>query len=143
VTKRVVPNIERLGDSLEIALVEWKRSRGTTVPPLLAITQLEQAINDIKRSVVQAALLQADLWTNPASTVMAPTLDKHKSLLQKLTSARQPGQSAPWVFTTNYDLAVEWAAEAIDLQVLNGFLGLHHRRFSPQSFDLGLNRPGF
>ena len=41
------------------------------------------------------------------------------------------------MFTTNYDLAVEWAAESIDLQVVNGFLGTHSRRFSPQSFDLG------
>src|SRR5690606_34698468 len=57
--------------------------------------------------------------------------------LQKLVSARQPGQAAPWVFTTNYDLAIEWAAESIDLQVVNGFLGIHGRRFSPQSFDLG------
>jgi hypothetical protein len=41
------------------------------------------------------------------------------------------------VFTTNYDLAIEWAAESIDMQVIDGFLGLHSRRFSPQSFDLG------
>ncbi|KGV51212.1 SIR2-like domain protein [Burkholderia pseudomallei MSHR4003] len=41
------------------------------------------------------------------------------------------------MFTTNYDLAVEWSAESIDLQVVNGFLGVHGRRFSPHSFDLG------
>lgn len=136
VANRTVPNIERLGDNLEIALAEWKRQNAPGTAP--SIAQLEEAINDIKRSVVRAALLHADLWTNPASAVIAPALNNHKGLLQKLTSARQPGQCAPWVFTTNYDLAIEWSAEAIDLQVLNGFLGLHHRRFSPQSFDLGL-----
>lgn len=136
--KRVPPNIERLGDTLEIALSEWKRQEDPAVPPTPAITLLEKAVNDIKRCVVRASLLSTDGWTRPASTAQTTALDHHKSLLQKLTSARQPGQSAPWVFTTNYDLAVEWAAEAIDLQVLNGFMGLHQRRFSAHSFDLGL-----
>lgn len=130
---RVLPNIERLGDSLEIALVEWKRLNNSQAAPAL-----EMAINDVKRCVVKASALDQKWWQQPSSTRDAPALGTHKTLLQKLTSARQPGQTAPWIFTTNYDLAVEWAAEAIDLQVLNGFLGLHHRRFSPQSFDLGL-----
>lgn len=68
---------------------------------------------------------------------LADELAPHRAILQKLTSARQPGQAAPWVFTTNYDLAIEWAAESVDLQVIDGFLGVHCRRFSPHSFDLG------
>lgn len=40
-----------------------------------------------------------------------PELATHRRLLQKLTAARQPGQPSPWIFTTNYDLAIEWAAE--------------------------------
>lgn len=68
---------------------------------------------------------------------LADELAPHRAILQKLTSARQPGQAAPWVFTTNYDLAIEWAAESVDLQVIDGFLGVHSRRFSPHSFDLG------
>jgi hypothetical protein len=35
-------------------------------------------------------------------------------------------------------LAVEWAAEAVGLEVMNGFRGLHNRVFSPHAFDLGL-----
>lgn len=131
---RQFPNIERLGDSLQIALIEGKRHDLWPADT----RQLEKAINDIKRSVVRASLLQVEWWQNSEATRVAERLSQHRELLQKLTSARQPGQSAPWIFTTNYDLAIEWAAESIDLQVLNGFLGLHHRRFSPQSFDLGL-----
>jgi hypothetical protein len=132
--QRTTPNIERLGDTLEIASLEWRRM-GTAAAQL---TTLLAAIKDIKRAVVRAAMLQMDWWTNPESVRIAPQLASHKSLLQKVSSARQPGQPSPWFFTTNYDLAVEWSAEAIELQVLNGFQGIHHRRFSPQSFDVGL-----
>lgn len=41
------------------------------------------------------------------------------------------------MFTTNYDLAIEWAAETIGIHVHTGFVGIHKRVFSPQSFDLG------
>ena len=57
--------------------------------------------------------------------------------MQKLTASRQPGQPSPWLFTSNYDLAIEWAAETLGLKVTNGFDGLHRRVFSPQNFHLG------
>lgn len=129
---RDVPNVEELGDSLEIAYVEWRR-QGVADADRLAVVRAE-----LSRAVVKAALLQAAWWASPGGAEAdAPQLENHRSVLQKLVAARQPGQAAPWVFTTNYDLAIEWASEAIDLQVVNGFLGIHGRRFSPQSFDLG------
>ncbi len=134
--RRSTPNIERLGDSLEIAHIEWSRQGNPA--NAIAVAQLGTAIADIKRSVTRAAMLQNSLWQDADSVRIAAQLNGHKSLLQKISSARQPGQSSPWFFTTNYDLAIEWSAEAIELQVLNGFQGLHHRRFSPQSFDIGL-----
>jgi hypothetical protein len=130
--ERVVPNVEMLNDSLEIALVEWRRQANPDVP------QLEQARAHLTRAVVRAALLQPAWWKSPGGAEAdAEQLQHHRTILQKLIAARQPGQAAPWVFTTNYDLAVEWAAESIDMQVVDGFLGVHGRRFSPQSFDLG------
>lgn len=131
---RTSPNIELLGDALEIASIEWHRAAYTQENR----TAIKKAIADLKRAVVKAAILHEGWWQSPKSTMLDPALSSHKSLLQKLTSARQPGQTSPWLFTTNYDLAIEWAAEAIELQVINGFLGTHDRKFSPQSFDLGL-----
>ncbi|HEU4459740.1 MAG TPA: SIR2 family anti-phage-associated protein [Methylibium sp.] len=129
---RDVPNVEELGDSLEIAYVEWRR-QGVADADRLAVVRAQ-----LSRAVVKAALLQAAWWALPSGAESdAPQLENHRSVLQKLVAARQPGQAAPWVFTTNYDLAIEWASESIDLQVVNGFLGVHGRRFSPQSFDLG------
>ena len=129
---RVFPNVETLVDQLEVALREWLR----TTDAKLARGQAVRS--QLFRSVVKAAVLKEAWWTSPRGAEDDFTdLEDQRSILQKFTSARQPGQAAPWVFTTNYDLAIEWAAESIDLQVINGFLGLHGRRFSPQSFDLG------
>ncbi|WP_459615942.1 SIR2 family anti-phage-associated protein [Bordetella sp. 2513F-2] len=129
---REVPNVEQLADALEIAHVEWTRQGNDALP------KLELARAQLNRSVVRAARLQPAWWKAPGGAeVDADQLEHHRTILQKLVATRQPGQAAPWVFTTNYDLAFEWAAESIDLQVVNGFLGIHGRRFSPQSFDLG------
>lgn len=129
---RDFPNVEELGDALEIAYVEWRRQGHAETDQLAAVRA------HLARAVVRAALLHSAWWKTPGGAEAdAAQLENHRSILQKLVAARQPGQAAPWVFTTNYDLAIEWASESIDLQVVNGFLGVHGRRFSPQSFDLG------
>lgn len=127
----VTPNIEALADKLEIAIIEWERQGNALATPG------KNARSALLKAVLRAAKLKDELWSSPATDIAEDGLDAHRSLLQKLTSARQPGQAPPWIFTTNYDLAIEWAAESVDIQVINGFLGLHNRRFSPQSFDLG------
>ena len=145
----VTPNFERLIDSLEIALFDWSRQMVMFGENLIDYApgehELADNLSDLKkvkaalfRTVVSAALLQHDWWRSPSGVESDDDgLASQRTILQKLVSARQPGQSSPWVFTTNYDLAIEWAAESIDLQISNGFLGTHTRRFSPQSFDLG------
>ncbi len=128
----IAPNVELLGDTLEIALAEWRRQKNPGLPAL------KQAYAQLARAVVRASKLQPEWWKSPGGAEAdAEQLQHHRAILQKFVAARQPGQAAPWAFTTNYDLAIEWAAESIDLQVINGFLGVHGRRFSPQSFDLG------
>lgn len=145
----ITPNFERLIDSLEIALSDWTRQMGMFEDNPLEYApgerELEEKLLGLKtvkaalfRNVVSAALLRREWWLSPSGVESDDDdLASQRTILQKLVSARQPGQSSPWVFTTNYDLAIEWAAESIDLQVSNGFLGTHTRRFSPQSFDLG------
>lgn len=127
------PNIEVLLDSLEIARIDLQR-RGKGKPNQ-ELTQLENSINALLGCIVSAVILNSDFWKNPNSE--KPALENHKKLLQKIVGARQPGQPSPWIFTTNYDLAIEWAAEDIGIHVHTGFVGIHNRSFSPQSFDLG------
>ena len=124
-------NIEKLIDTLEIACLEWKRQNSKK------LNQLLKSKSAIYRHIIKAALLQDDLWVNPDSEESSEKLKNHKRMLAKLVSNRQPGQASPWIFTTNYDLAIEWSAEALELNIINGFSGTHCRRFSPNSFDLG------
>ena len=100
------------------------------------VTNLEQVRNQLYRSVTSAALLVADKFPKQAIGKL-DCLSHHRNLLEKLISNRQPGQSAPAIFTTNYDLAIEWAAEEVGIQVVNGFVGTHTRTFQPHTFDLG------
>jgi hypothetical protein len=126
-------NVEELVDALEITRLEWER-----LDHPLKLKSLKKTRADLQRAVVHAALLHREWWKNPSSVdTSGDALGNHKRLLHKLTTARQPGQPSPWVFTTNYDLAVEWSAETIGLKVTNGFDGLHRRVFSPHNFDLG------
>ncbi len=127
-------NIEKLLDSLEIAQKEWQRQGWTN-----RLKELNAAKDDIYRSVIRAALLQKDWWSSPNLAFESDKLKPHRTLLQRITSSRQPGQCSPSIFTVNYDLAVEWAAESMGLRVMNGFDGTHYRVFSPHSFDLGLS----
>jgi len=133
VKKDETPNLEDLFDVLEIAAKEWDRQgRSRRLKKLKSIT------NDLKKAVISGTLLREEFWSGDRSVwVEHGALENHRRLLQRLVSARQAGQSAPWIFTTNYDLSIEWAAESIGLRITNGFEGLHQRIFAPHSFDLG------
>ena len=132
VSQPAPPNVESLLDTLAIALAEWERADS------IEKVEGKKAHAAIYRALVRASFLDENWWNTPEGVAHSEDrLSAHRLLLQRLTSARQPGQSSPWLFTTNYDLAIEWAADSIDMNVINGFLGLHSRRFTPQSFDLG------
>ena len=129
-TPRELPNIEILLDQLEMAQIDWSRRK----PASRNLKTFKTDIRLLLKSVVKAAILDEHAWKK------TPSLDRlpyHVKLLQRLVGARQPGQASPWIFTTNYDLAVEWAAESVGIHTHTGFVGIHNRIFSPQSFDLG------
>lgn len=127
-----LPNIERVIDSIEVARLELTR-RGANDD----LAELNRHRANLLRVVVRAAVLDEHLLADPSTSAVAPGLADHRRLLSYLVANRQPGQAAPWVFTTNYDVAVECAAEAIDLNIINGFGGIHARKFSPTNFELG------
>lgn len=126
------PNIEKIIDNVDIAHLDLARKGDDAIA-----RELKGHRANLLRSVVRAAILNEQLLREPSLGVDTDELSDHRRLLSRLTANRQPGQAAPWVFTLNYDLAIEWAAEAIDLNVINGFGGIHARRFSPSNFELG------
>ena len=111
--------------------------RGTSDP------KLDEALvhrSKLQRAIMSAAVLDDALWKKkpvPGDPAFVK-LGDHSRLLARLLGSRQPGQNAPWVFTSNYDLAIEWASESLGIHVVSGFSGTHYRRFDPSSFDLGL-----
>ncbi len=126
-------DLEQLLDALDVTRLEWKRVHR---PRKLA--QLSRVRANLLRTVIRGSLLEPDWWRRPGALDADPRpLANHRGLLQKLTAARQPGQPSPWLFTSNYDLAIEWASETLGLKVTNGFDGLHRRVFSPHNFHLG------
>ncbi|EGR4240544.1 hypothetical protein DDM68_17740, partial [Vibrio cholerae] len=99
-------------------------------------TALFNVLVELYRSVTKAALLVNSDFPE-LHIGKNEKFDKHRNLLEKLLSNRQPGQAAPSIFTTNYDLAIEWSAEESGINLINGFSGIHSRTFQPHSFDLG------
>jgi hypothetical protein len=100
------------------------------------IAKLESILLALYQSVTKAALLVGVDDFDSENVGAKKEFDYHRELLEKLISNRQPGQSAPMLFTTNCDLSLEWSAEEIGIQLINGFTGLHTRTFQPQNFDL-------
>ncbi|HII2981769.1 TPA: SIR2 family anti-phage-associated protein [Yersinia enterocolitica] len=99
------------------------------------INEFNSILKELYKAVTKAALLTGGAFPDK-NQGRNDKFNDHKELISKLMSNRQPGQSAPALFTTNYDLALEWAAEDIGVQLFNGFSGLHTRQFYPQNFDL-------
>lgn len=124
-------NVELLLDRLEIACLDGERVDAN-------LNKLKAARHALRKAVLRAAILDEKLWSEPDQAILHPKLSSHIRLVSRLVGNRQPGQAAPWAFTTNYDLALEWSAEALGLHCVNGFSGTHDRAFRPSSFDLGL-----
>lgn len=122
---------EQIMDDLAVASRDAARRGDAT-----AAKGYEDLLSEVRRAFGKASLLSSPWWNRTEDPRTADALTHHRQLLVKLTGARQPGQMGPWVFTPNYDLAVEWAAEAAGLHIANGFHGLHQRTFSAHTFDL-------
>lgn len=132
-------NVEQLLDQVTQYLSVYKK-----ISPLNTETDFEsQPVGRLQKillclyqSVTKAALLVKQEAFGDENLGTQEQFKSHRELLEKLISNRQPGQAAPMLFTTNYDLSLEWAAEEIGIQLVNGFSGLHTRTFQPQNFDL-------
>jgi hypothetical protein len=60
-----------------------------------------------------------------------------KSLLQRPLNLKRAN-----IFTSNYDLAFEYAFDNIGVKYIDGFSGFHHRYFKPETYDYDIFYPG-
>ncbi|WP_163934384.1 SIR2 family anti-phage-associated protein [Paraferrimonas sp. SM1919] len=131
-------NVEQLLDQVTQYLSVYKNAPPNTEDKEEASysQRLSKILLCLYQSVTKAALLVEQEAFGEENLGSQDKFRFHRELLEKLISNRQPGQAAPMLFTTNYDLSLEWAAEEIGIQLINGFSGLHTRTFQPQNFDL-------
>ena len=60
-----------------------------------------------------------------------------KKLLQRPVNLRRAN-----LFTTNYDMAFDYALDNLGVHYINGFMGVHNRCFRPEVYDYDLYYPG-
>ena len=60
-----------------------------------------------------------------------------KKLLQRPINLRRVN-----LFTTNYDMAFDYALDKLGVFYINGFMGVHNRVFHPEVYDFDLYYPG-
>ncbi len=137
-----IPNLEDMLSRMALQAAAERMAGGRT-----SDSQFEKHFDVIYKALIRSSILCERWWDEP-ETILASSIAEgvagdprgdikaHRTLLRHLIGSRRPGQAAPWVFTTNYDLAIEWAAETIGAHVVNGFSGLHQRRFDSSNFDL-------
>jgi len=65
----------------------------------------------------------------------------HESLIKKLLQ-RPNNLKRANLFTTNYDMAFDYALDNLGVHYINGFMGVHNRCFRPEVYDYDLYYPG-
>lgn len=60
-----------------------------------------------------------------------------KKLLQRPNNLKRAN-----LFTTNYDMAFDYALDNLGVYYINGFMGVHNRCFRPEVYDYDLYYPG-
>lgn len=65
----------------------------------------------------------------------------HEMLIKKLLQ-RPNNLSRVNLFTTNYDMAFDYALDNLGVFYINGFHGIHHRCFRPEVYDYDIYYPG-
>ena len=65
----------------------------------------------------------------------------HENLIKKLLQ-RPNNLKRVNLFTTNYDMAFDYALDNLGVHYINGFTGVHNRCFRPEVYDYDLYYPG-
>ena len=65
----------------------------------------------------------------------------HESLIKKILQ-RPNNLKRASLFTTNYDMAFDYALDNLGIHYINGFMGVHNRCFRPEVYDYDLYYPG-
>lgn len=116
--ERAEPNIEVITDLLEARMAS------------LSITSEDSQALQATADRIRASIVRV------ISSQERPQLQYHVRLFQALKQSLGAKACSIWVFTTNYDLLVEWGAAMAGLPVYDGFCGSSLRFFDINSISL-------
>lgn len=115
-------------------------------PNILDFKNIEELIRVIKKALFELCDLDTLPLSNKISEDVKNILSKNryhfherfvKKILQRPLNLRRVN-----LFTTNYDLAFEYAFDNLGVKYLDGFSGFNKRTFKPESFDYDIFYPG-
>ena len=115
-------------------------------PDMLDFKNIEELIRVIKKALFELCDLDTLPLSNKISEDVKNILSKNryhfherfvKKILQRPLNLRRVN-----LFTTNYDLAFEYAFDNLGVKYLDGFSGFNKRTFKPESFDYDIFYPG-
>jgi len=89
--------------------------------------------NSIKSYLDRALKIFVDKYIPFPDEYVQDKLEIHELFINKIIS-RKETLNRPRIFTPNYDLAFENACERIGVRYINGFRGVHMRKFDPDTF---------
>lgn len=128
-------------DAFEDQITDFKTKpfyTGKDIEGLLSYIILNEKVNREKLDADYNKLKEAieSKIANACNLKLQPNAP-HKDFLNKLT-ARKPSDPRVQLFTTNYDLLFEQAANEAGFVVIDGFSFTHPRRFSGIYFDMDI-----
>jgi hypothetical protein len=92
------------------------------------IDEIDELIKQFKEIFINSSVLKVDYSKNHL----------HKLLLKRLMN-REDDLNKINIFTLNYDLLIEKSAEELGINVNNGFIGFHDRKFDPSVYHTDLH----
>lgn len=148
-TKEIVVELEKVLNFL-IALNyiqnedKTKESDGKTTKLIAAIKEGLFAVCDIDKRVLSDQEIEKIKNRGKEETLKSILKNKYilhekfvKALLQRPLNLRRAN-----IFTSNYDLAFEYAFDKLGVFYIDGFAGFHKRYFKPETFEYDIFYPG-
>lgn len=108
------------------------------------ITEIENTIKAMQKWLFENCNTQ-NTEINPAyssdTKLKANKYYYHETFIKKILQ-RPNNLKRANLFTTNYDMAFDYALDNLGIHYINGFMGVHNRYFRPEVYDYDLYYPG-
>lgn len=110
------------------------------------ITDIENSINKMQRWLYEKCDTEVSTIQNALDDETKKKLNcnryfYHERFVKKLLQ-RPNNLKRVNLFTTNYDMAFDYALDNLGIHYINGFMGVHNRYFRPEVYDYDLYYPG-